>query len=218
MDRSSLLAGAFAATVLAAACTGSTGNEPSTKGLIATTAAPATATTTTSTTVVALGPELLTNGGLDDGEAIPTGWEFLTKEPDQVVAWLTEEASGGRYVAMSAPLREDAGWPSVSTTLEFAVSPGTAYLVTFDARTDTEGLLSVSMAFHDDEGTFFIAMSPPRLTVSSGDWSPMKGELTAPDGAVNARLIFYLSLDTQLSEEDAQSVDVDNVSVREVLG
>ena len=163
-----------------------------------------------------LGPELVLNGSFEDGNSQPIGWVLTVHEPGQIAHWSTE-AAGGRFVRMSAPMAEGAGWPEAAMTTTFDASAGSKYRVAISTKSDSFGLLLPIIWFSDARGQEIEGKNPGTWDVSSADWSGMDFTVTAPEETVFASVLFRLALNETMTEETNLSVSVTNVSVREVL-
>lgn len=155
-------------------------------------------------------------GSFEDGNSQPIGWVLTVHEPGQIAHWSTE-AAGGRFVRMSAPMAEGAGWPEAAMTTTFDASAGSKYRVAISTKSDSFGLLLPIIWFSDARGQEIEGKNPGTWDVSSADWSGMDFTVTAPEETVFASVLFRLALNETMTEETNLSVSVTNVSVREVL-
>jgi hypothetical protein len=176
-----------------------------------TTTAPTTTTTTTTTVPVVLGDELVINSGFEVGEVSPDGWRLDEVGAGATLEWIRED---DRYISMSGLVSSD-HWPQIVSD-EYAVAPGEELMVSIDARTDSEGLLFLTMAFLDGNGVEFVGFGPGTRSVDTSDWATLESRLAAPDGAASAYLVLNLALNGELTDATNLDINIDNVSVRVV--
>jgi len=97
--------------------------------------------------VDARAPELLANGGFEDGKAgeMPTAWTWMMRPDERSKAFVSEETThtGKRSMRVESSTAKDAaGNPQFTfvRTEEFAAKPGQAYQATVWAKADRPGL------------------------------------------------------------------------------
>jgi hypothetical protein len=188
-----------------------------------TTSDPATTTTTqaagTTTTTVSLqlGDELVFNGDFSGGTTGSlSGWELVSEDSAQTVDRVLE--SGEEHISFFSPLEEAIPWPEARSTVPFEVEPHTDYRLTVEARSVTKGRLFLALIFLDDDGDEILLRGPGSPVVSRSDWETFDATLESPADATSAYLVMRLAVRPDLSDADSFSVDVNNVSVREVVG
>ena len=71
--------------------------------------------------------------------------------------------------------------------------------------------------FDDASGQTIEGTSPGAWTVTNSDWTQEAFQLASPEDAAAGFIHLRLVLDDQLTSEETISVDVDDVSLREIL-
>lgn len=178
-----------------------------------TTEPPASTTTTVS---FQLGEELVFNGDFSDGTGSPAGWDLISEEPRQTIDQVSE--SGEQHISFSSPLEDEIPWPEARSTVPFEVEPHTDYRLSVEARSDTEGRLFLALVFLDEDGDEILLRGPGSPEVSQSDWEMIQATLESPAEAASAYLVMRLAVRPDLSPADTVSVDVNSVSIREVVG
>lgn len=174
------------------------------------------ALSTTTTMSLELGPELVFNSDFTTGGLTPTGWEITAEGPGQEVDYVT----GGEeeHLRFFGPLIEEAPWPEAKLAQTFDVEPHTDYRLAVEARTASEGRLFMAMVFLDEEGDEILLRGPGSPEVSEPEWRPLEGVLESPVDAASAYVVMRLAIRPDLAQADSFSVEVNSVSVKEVLG
>jgi hypothetical protein len=161
-----------------------------------------------------LGPELVTEGGFESGDA---AWLIEAAAPGQV-AQLARDDDGNSYIEMSADLDEDALWPQAVQQGRVRLIAGEQYRLSLRARSDDFGLVFTSVAFEDASGDEFLALGPGSLTVDGTEWMDYHFDFEAPEGTAAGYVILRLALNTAMTDEPFLSADVDDVSLRRIEG
>lgn len=196
--------------------------ETSTTIEVSTTGAPETTTTTqppaptTTTLALQLGEELVFNGDFTDGTGSPSGWELISETSSQSVNQIAE--AGEKHISFFSPLDEEIPWPEARSTVPFEVEPHTDYRLSVEARSLTEGRLFLALVFLDEDGDEILLRGPGSPEVSQSDWETFAATLESPVDAASAYLVMRLAVRPDLSDAGSFSVDVDSVSIREVVG
>lgn len=221
----------FSLALLLTACQGEEGVDETTLPTVDTTTTttvdvptttPATASTTqppgtTTTTVsIELGDELLFNGDFSNGSGSPSGWELVSEDSAQTVDQVSE--SGENHISFFSPLEEEIPWPEARSTVPFEVEPHTDYRLSVEARSVTEGRLFLALIFLDEDGDEILLRGPGSPEVSQSEWETIAATLESPAEAASAYIVMRLALRPDLSGAEAFSVDVNSVSIREVVG
>ena len=181
----------------------------------------ATATTqvqspTTTTTSVQLGDELVFNGDFSNGEGSASGWELVVGDVAQTVDLVSE--SGEEHISFFSPVEKQIPWPEARSTVPFEVEPHTDYRLSVEARSVTQGRLFLALVFLDEDGDEILLRGPGAPEVTGSDWETFEATIESSAGAASAYLVMRLALLPDLSDDDAFSVDVNRVSIREVVG
>lgn len=187
-------------------------NGTSTTSATTTTSAP---TTSTTVETVDLGPELVFNGDFMLGDVIPTGWEFRAESPGQVIDYEAQEDN--HHISLSGPVEEGASWPEARLVQEFAVTPHNEYVLSVQARSPTEGRLFLALGFRDGGGNAILIRGPGEPSITSSEWVSIESEIESPHDAASGYVILRLAIRPELVDVDSLSVDVGQVSVREML-
>ena len=224
----------FALTLLLAACQGTgaanttsttatdTTTTSTTSGVSTTESSDSTTTTrqvpgtTTTTLSLDLGEELVFNGDFSDGTESPDGWELVSEDSGQTVDQVTE--SGESHISFFSPLEEEVPWPEARSTVPFDVEPHTDYRLSVEARSVTQGRLFLALVFLDEDGDEILLRGPGSPEISESDWKTIDAILESPVDAASAYVVMRLAVRPDLSDADSFSVDVNSVSIREVVG
>ena len=172
--------------------------------------------TATTTVSLELGDELVFNGDFSDGTGAPSGWELVSGDSAQTVDQVSE--SGGKHISFFSPLEEEIPWPEARSTVPFEVAPHTDYRLSVEARSITQGRLFIALVFVDEDGDEILLRGPGSPEVSQSEWDTFAATLESPADAASAYLVMRLAVRPDLSDADAFSVDVNSVSVKEVVG
>lgn len=170
---------------------------------------------TTTTSSLPLGQQLVINSEFDAGDALPSGWQFDAPGEGQTVEYVREAGEG--HISLFAPIVDGDGWPQARLAQPFRVTPHTEYLVTAEARTFTQGRLLLALVFLDEDGDEILLRGPGSPEISSSDWSQYGGAIESPVGAAAAFLVLRLPVSPELTDADSYAVDVNRVSVSEIL-
>lgn len=171
--------------------------------------------TTTTTAPRSLGEELVFNPAFDLGDGTPTGWELIAEESGQTVNYVTE--SGGHHISFFAPVTEGSQWPEARLVREFPVTPHNDYLVTVEVRSSSEGRLYVAVGFRDSDGNEILERGPGEPDITDSDWITVEGEIESPHEAATGYVILALALRPEVTVGDSLFMDIDRVSVKEIL-
>lgn len=172
----------------------------------------------TSTTVEAidLGPELVFNGDFSVGDVIPTGWEFRAESPGQSLDYTTENEVA--HISLSGPVEDGVPWPEARLLQDFTVTPHTEYRFAAQVRSPAQGRLFLALGFRDADGGEILMRGPGEPTITESDWSTVEAEVESPHLAASAYVILRLAIRPEVVNVDSLTVDVNQVSVRELLG
>ena len=172
--------------------------------------------TTTTTLALELGEELVFNGDFSEGTASPDGWELVSEDSSQAVDQVTE--AGESHISFFSPVEEEIPLPEARSTVPFEVEPHTDYRLSVEARSVTQGRLFLALIFLDEDGDGILLRGPGSPEISESEWKTISATLESPADAASAYLVMRLAARPDLSDADALSVDVNSVSIREVVG
>lgn len=232
LPRSKLSLSALTIALALAACSGEEGTPGSTTttvddntnptNAVTTTVADETATTadlpsspTTTASSRSLSEELVFNPDFGLGDVTPTGWELVAEGSGQTVDYVVE--AGDYHVSFFAPVVAEAPWPEARQVQEFPVTPHTDYVISVEARSVTQGRLYVAVGFRDADGNQILERGPGEPDVVSSDWVTLDGEIESPHDAATGYVILGLALRPEVTSADSIFVDVNSVSVRQIL-
>jgi hypothetical protein len=170
---------------------------------------------TTTASSVSLGEELVLNPDFGLGDVTPTGWELVAEGSGQTVDYVAE--AGDHHISFFAPVVEDSPWPEARQVREFPVTPHNDYLISVETRSVTEGRLYVAVGFRDADGDQILERGLGEPEVVSSDWVRVDGEIESPHEAETGYVILGLALRPEVTSADSIFVDVNSVSVREIL-
>lgn len=176
-----------------------------------------TARTTTTTEGVNLGPELVGNGdfSVGIGSGSPTGWELNAPGDGQRADRATESEES--HVSFFSPLGGTDQWPEASSQ-PFPVLPHRDYRLMAEGRTFTDGSLFLALVFLDEDGDEILLRGIGSPAIGTSDWTRVEGTIESPATAVSAYVVVGLPVVSEATDGDSLSVDVNMVSVQEVMG
>lgn len=162
-----------------------------------------------------LGADLVFNGDFDFGDVVPSGWQFTVEADGQRLEYVTEGTD--HHISFFAPLVEDVPWPEARLIQPFEVAPHRDYRLGVEARTVTQGRLFLALIFLDEDGDQILLRGPGEPEISDSEWETIEATLESPVNAAQAVVVMRLAVRPDLSTASSSSVDVNSVSVREVL-
>lgn len=155
------------------------------------------------------------NADFASGDGAPSAWQLEAPEEGQVVEYVRESGQG--HVSLFAAIVEGADWPEARLLEPFEVSRHTDYRVEVEARSLTQGRLLIALVFLDDDGDEILLRGPGSPEIVSSDWITFEGTVESPADAAAAYVVLSLPVSPELTDADSFSVDVNRVSVSELL-
>lgn len=143
-----------------------------------------------------------------------SGWALTAPGEGQSAELVTE--GGETHVSLFAPATPTDTWPEARSQ-PFPVLPHTDYWLRAEARTFTQGRLFLALIFLDEEGDEILLRGIGSPPVESSEWTVVEGSIESSVSAVAAQVVVRLAV-LDGTPADSLAIDVNSVSVQEVLG